>query len=142
MSVTFESKQSNDLLHFKVSGFAPYHQIKEVVEKVKTEINKAEEKGRPYRILFDLRGLKALDPRAVAEIEKLDKIIIGLTKLVKVGTVLDSIIAKIQQMRVAKNYDMLNGDFFSDFDECMAWLNDPITDKREYRRKVESRKKN
>ncbi|MGE5529665.1 MAG: hypothetical protein ACM3X6_11070 [Patescibacteria group bacterium] len=41
---------------------------------------------------------------------------------IKVGTVLDSMIAKLQHMRTAGEYRMPNAELFGDYEACLRWL--------------------
>ena len=125
MNLMYDFKREGDLYIFKVTGFMFYSKHHHVVDEIIQEIKKLDEQQQPYRLLFDLRGLKAVEPRMLAKIKELDKAIYE-SKVTKVGTVMDSIIAKIQQMRTAESeYYMENAMMFSNYDECLAWLNDP-----------------
>ena len=120
-SFNYEFARKEDTLHFKITGFTSYNKIVPVKNSIINEIKSMDDKRQPYKILFDLRGLKALDPRTVASIEELDKIIYE-SSVTKVGLVMDSIIAKLQQIRVANEYPMENVKLFISYDECLAWL--------------------
>ncbi len=131
----YECKQEGMLLSFRVTGFITLQKTIEIKTKIIAEINAAEGRKAPYKILFDLRGLKAVDPRAIDALHEIDKVVYESSAL-KVGTVLDSVIAKLQQLRVANEYPMDNAFVFSDYDKCLRWLNDetdlnvPVTSKK------------
>ena len=125
LGFNYECRHEGILLHFRVTGFATYNKLIDVKNEIIKEIQAKEAQKKPYKILFDLRGLKALDPRAVEALHELDKAVYE-SSVVKVGTVLDSVIAKLQQLRVANQYPMDNAFVFSDYDKCIQWLNDEI----------------
>jgi hypothetical protein len=112
-----------DILIFKATGFTSYEKAVELIHSIIEEIKAADKKGRPYKILFDMRGLKALDIRTTTAITELDKVVYE-SSVVKVGTVLDNIIALFQQKRlIGKEYDMgTKAMVTSDYDKCIAWL--------------------
>lgn len=128
LDFTFECTEENDLICFRASGFALSAKIlflkDEIIKKLESM------KGSPYRVMFDLRGLKALDPRAVSAMAEIDRFLCSEDcTAIKMGTVLDSILAKIQHVRMAKDADgkrMMDSGrakFFDNYDECRAWLN-------------------
>jgi len=123
LTFSYDCRQEGILVIFRITGFATYSKLVEVKDQIVKEIKNREDKKRPYKILFDLRGLKALDPRTVEALHELD-VILYKSSVIKVGTVMDSIIAKLQQLRVANQYPMDNALIFSDYDKCIAWLND------------------
>lgn len=119
--LSYEFTQKGDILHFRVTGFTTLNRLTPVMQEIINQIEEAEKRHLPYKLLFDLRGLKALDPRTADTIKELD-VVIFKSSAIKVGTVLDSIIAKIQQMRVANEYRMPNAQLFGNYEECLAWL--------------------
>ena len=122
----YECKQDGDLNIFTITGFMFYNRHHHVIDDVAQKIKELDEQKHPYRVLFDLRGLKAVEPRMLAKIKELDKVIYE-SKVTKVALLLDSIIARMQQKRTAESeYYMENGAMFSNYGECMAWLNDPV----------------
>lgn len=123
LNFSFDCKQEGILVIFRITGFATYSKLVDVKEEIIKEIKVREESGQPYKILFDLRGLKALDPRTVEALHELDEVLYK-SSVIKVGTIMDSIIAKLQQLRVANQYPMDNALIFSDYDKCINWLND------------------
>ena len=114
-----------DILIFKATGFTSYEKAVELINSIIAEIKAADQKGRPYKILFDMRGLKALDIRTTAVIKELDKVVYE-SSVVKVGTVLDNVIAMFQQKRlIGTEYDMGEKAMVtSDYNKCTAWLNE------------------
>ncbi len=123
LNFNYECKHIGNLMYFQVTGFSTFSNLVPVKDSIVTEIETMDKKGQPFKILFDLRGLKALDPRAVEALHELDKVVYECVNVIKVGTVLDSIIAKMQQKRVAHAYPMPNAKIFDDYNECLAWLN-------------------
>ncbi len=121
----FEYKftRDGDILCFKATGFTTYDKGGHLVDSMINEIKTAEDEGRPYKILFDMRGLKALDPRTTSLIMELNKVVYK-SSAVKVGTVLDNILAQIQQKRlIGSEYDLKErGLLTGDYDKCLAWL--------------------
>jgi len=77
--------------------------------------------------MFDLRGLKALDPRTASALKDIDTFLYEST-VTKCGTVFDSIIAKLQHARLAKEgigeecFEDARTRVFADPGECLAWL--------------------
>ena len=125
LNLKYECKREGDLHIFIVNGFMFYNKHYHVIDDIIQKIKAIDEQKQPYRLLFDFRGIKAVEPRMLVKIKELDKVIYE-SKVIKVGTVLDSLIAKIQQARAAESeYFMENGAFFSNYHECLAWLNDP-----------------
>ena len=124
---SYECQREGNLVKFRITGFMPYQKekIENLKEEIIKEIKAQEEKKIPYKILFDLRGLKVLDPRVGEALHAINKVVYE-SSAVKVGTVLDSVIAKLQQLRVANEYPMDNALIFSDYDKCIKWLNDEI----------------
>jgi hypothetical protein len=122
----FDYKYSvqGDILIFKATGFTTYEKAVELINSIIGEIKAMDKKGRPYKILFDMRGLKALDIRTTEVITQLDKVVYESPVLVKVGTVLDNIIALFQQKRlIGTEYDMGERAMVtSDYDKCVTWL--------------------
>jgi hypothetical protein len=115
--------RDGDILCFKATGFTTYDKGGHLVESIIKEIETAKNEGRPYKILFDLRGLKALDPRTTTLVKELDQVVYE-SSAVKVGTVLDNILAQIQQKRlIGTEYDLKErGLLTSDYEKCLAWL--------------------
>lgn len=118
---SYEFNRDGEILIFRVTGFTTYSKFHPVLEAITMEIKALEEKKLPYKLLFDIRGLMALDPRTVELIKEFDKTIYE-SSVIKVGLVMDKIITKLQQLRVANEYPMDNAKYFSDYDECLAWL--------------------
>lgn len=119
----YKFKIEGDILIFKATGFTSYDRAVELVNSIIGEIKKADQNGRPYKILFDMRGLKALDVRTTTAITELDKVVYE-SSVLKVGTVLDNIIALVQQRRlIGTEYDMGNRAMVTgDYNKCIAWL--------------------
>jgi hypothetical protein len=119
----YKFRIEGDILIFKATGFTRYEKAVELIDSIIAEIKLADQKGRPYKILFDMRGLKALDVRTTELITKLDKVIFE-SSVLKVGTVLDNIIALFQHKRlIGSEYDMgSRGMVTSDYTKCINWL--------------------
>jgi len=119
----YKFKLEGDILIFKATGFTSYERAVELVNSIISEIKKADRNGNPYKILFDMRGLKALDVRTTTAITELDKAVYE-SAVLKVGTVLDNIIALVQQRRlIGTEYDMGKRALVtSDYNKCITWL--------------------
>lgn len=125
MEFQFTCKIESDMIYFRASGFAVFSKIRHLRDTVISELKKME--GRPFKIMFDLRGLKALDPNSAKALQEIDDYLYECSAT-KVGTVLDSIVAKVQHMRLVKDSkakEMLESGrskIFSDPEECRKWL--------------------
>ena len=119
----YKFRVEGDILIFKATGFTSYDKAVELIHSIIAEIQAADKRGRPYKILFDMRGLKALDVRTTALITELDKVVYE-SSVVKVGSVMDNIIALFQQRRlIGAEYDMGNrGMVTNDYDKSIKWL--------------------
>lgn len=119
----YKFKIEGDILIFKATGFTTYEKAVQLINSMIAEIKAVDKKGRPYKILFDMRGLKALDVRTTAVITELNKVVFE-SSVVKVGTVLDNILALFQQRRlIGTEYDMgKRGMVTSDYNKCITWL--------------------
>ena len=121
----YDCTKEGDCIFFRVSGFAVGEAIFELKNKIISELKTME--GKPFKTMFDLRGLKALDPRGQKHLQELDDYLYECSA-VKVGTVSDGLIAKIQHLRVANDsrakemFDKGRSKIFTDPNECRAWI--------------------
>jgi hypothetical protein len=131
--LNFECKREGNLVRLKTNGCGIINDTAYVKETILSELKPF--KGNPFKILFDLRGFKqALDPRGQAALEEIDNYLYE-SSMVKIGTVVDSLIAKIQHSRIAakdtnRAKEMLENDrarIFTNINECLAWLNEGDT---------------
>ena len=112
-------------LYLRASGFVPSEQAEDLKRQVLELLHGMD--GQPFKVLFDLRGLKAISPRAQKELGEIDEYLFD-SSVCKVGTVFDSIIAKVQHLRTAHNskakamFDTGRSMIFTDPGKCRAWL--------------------
>jgi len=117
--------REDDLLTIRVSGFVFLYEAGSLKEQIIAELEKV--KGTPFRVMFDLRGMKAVNPSVLKGLKELDDYLYE-SSAVKIGTVFDSLIAKIQHLRTAEEskgrneINVSRSKIFSNPDECRAWL--------------------
>lgn len=129
MSFWLSSKLDGDFLEVAASGF--------IVQREQAEGAMAEIMAlltplaqQPLRVLFDLRGLKALSPEAVDLLRELEGFLAG-SSFRKVGTVFDNLVTMMQHLRVIGQVEQGivwfkdgRSRFFEDMEACRAWLMD------------------
>ena len=117
--------REDDLLTIRVSGFVFLYEAGSLKEEILKELDKVN--GTPFRVMFDLRGMKAVNPSVLKGLKELDDYLYE-SSAVKIGTVFDTIIARIQHLRTAeesKGRNEMNTNrskIFSNPDECRSWL--------------------
>lgn len=124
----YECAHEEGVLCFMVYGFAFLDKVDYVIGTIIAEINVMEEKGRPYKILFDLRGFRSLSPAAMEAIYKVDRYLFEHSTAVRIATVTDSLLEKLEYVRLAKEVDISRmfatgrSRIFEDLAEARAWL--------------------
>ena len=128
--LNFECKREGSLIRFKTNGCGITNNTSYVKEIIISELRLLE--GQPFKILFDLRGFKqALDPHGLAVLEEIDNYLCECSA-VKIGTVVDTLIAKVQHIRIAAKdanraremTETGRSRVYTSIEECLAWLND------------------
>ncbi|MGE5551087.1 MAG: hypothetical protein ACM3ZC_11245 [Bacteroidota bacterium] len=122
----FACSHEGDIVCFRLKGFATHNKILHLKEAIIAELKSMENKS--FKVMFDLRGLSALDPRTAQAIGEIDDFLCNECTATKIGTVLDNIVAKLQHLRLAREgkhqeqFDKGRARIFSDANECLAWL--------------------
>ena len=122
---SLEHRIEGRTLYLRASGFVPSEQAQDLKNKVLELLRGMD--GQPFKVLFDLRGLKAISPRAQKELGEIDEFLYD-SCVSKVGTVFDSIIAQVQHLRTAHNgkakamFDTGRSMIFTDPAKCRAWI--------------------
>ena len=121
----YECTRDGNVIRFKLTGFIIANKIRHLQEAIISELKSLE--GKPFKIFFDFRGLKALDPRAAMALKEIGDYLYD-SSAIKVGTVFDNVLPKLQHLRLIKDgkaQESINAGrakIFSNADECLAWL--------------------
>ena len=124
----FECMRDGDVLCFKLNGFTMAQKLMHIKEAIISEIKSME--GQPYKIMFDFRGLKALDHQSETIIKEIYEHLYRCSAL-KIGSVFDNMVTKQQHLRLGtEKRDLDEADrtrkdrskVFDDLGECLGWL--------------------
>ena len=123
--LNYECTHEKDFVCFKISGFNAANETIGLKEAIISELKSME--GRPFKVMFDLRGLNAFDPNALKQLEEIDNYL-SECSVTKIGVLFDGNIIKEQYTRTlqkSKAGEMLETSRFMIFtnpNQCLAWL--------------------
>ena len=121
----YECTQDGNVIRFKLTGFIIANKILHLKEAIISELKSLE--GQPFKIFFDFRGLKALNPQAATVLKEISDYLYD-SSAIKVGTVFDNVLPKLQHLRLIKDgkaqesIDAGRAKIFGNADECLTWL--------------------